>query len=76
MALKTPKPRKVQRGISLPPDLVERIAKNAETLDMKWNDVAERALAKAFPASSDSSNPAPKSRTSALADDFTEAFTS
>ena len=41
---------KVQRGISLPKDLYERIQCDADRFGMTWNEAAERALAQQFPA--------------------------
>lgn len=53
---KTRRPAKKQRGISLSPDLYQRIQDDADKLGLSWNDVAERVLARAFFVSQNGSN--------------------
>lgn len=57
MALKSPKKEKkpkVQRGLSMTPELRDAIQKEADKYDtLTWNDIAEQALLKAFLPSSD-----------------------
>lgn len=63
MNLKERKKPKVQRGISLTPELNETIGEVADKFGMTWNEAAERALAKAFLSPpSDCRNPADDSR--------------
>lgn len=45
---------KVQRGISLPRDLYERIQADADRFGMTWNEAAERALSRQFPVAANS----------------------
>lgn len=47
---KTPK---VQRGISLDPELIQAIQDDANRLGKRWNEIAESVLRKAFPVSRD-----------------------
>lgn len=39
---------KIQRGISLRPEIYERIQQDAERLGLRFNDVVERILQRAF----------------------------
>lgn len=72
MALKERKVRKIQRGISLAPELNERIRESADTFGMTWNEAAERALARAFLSPANSSNSADNRRISVAPPDDEE----
>jgi len=49
MATKKARKPKIQRGVSLDPDLFARISVTASRLGMPWNTVVEAALGRAFP---------------------------
>lgn len=53
MKLVKRKQPKVQRGISLPKDLRDRIQEYADRVGATWNDVAEGALRVQFPCAPD-----------------------
>lgn len=55
---------KVQRGVSLPKPLYERINTEADKYGRSWNETVELVLAKAFPVASDLQNPVETSRIS------------
>ena len=70
MTLKTARPTKVQRGISLKRDLYERIVAEADKYGRTFNETVELVLTRAFGASRNSHNPAVNASIAEPSDDL------